>query len=199
MRKMIQAAMLLMCTVLPTIVFAGVAVGDPQGQVTLVEFFDYQCPNCKQMAPIVDQLIQKNPNLKVVYNDFPFIDSTSTFAARAGLAAVVQNKYKDYHDAVMQASIPLTDDKVMNIAQKIGLNKNQLLNAMGSPAVTAQLKQELETAGAFNVQATPTFVIFATNGKAKPTLITGKTTYDKLQQAINQYAAAAPSQSSATK
>ncbi len=162
---------------------AGVAVGNAQGSVTLVEFFDYQCPSCKKMFPIVNQLIESNPNLKVIYSDFPFIDGTSTFAARAGLAAVVQGKYKQFHDDLMQATIPLTEEKIINIAKKDGLNTKDLLNAMGSPAITQQLREALESAEQFNVRVTPTFVIYTNSGK-KPTIITGTTTYDKLQAAI---------------
>ncbi len=190
MRKIVLGFCLLLSAVLSNAVYAGVAVGNPQGSVTLVEFFDYQCSVCKAMAPVVNEVAAKNPELKVIYSDFPFIDSTSTFAARAGLAAVLQGQYKAFHDAVMQATIPLSDAKVIAAAKKLGLNTNELLNNMGSPGVTAQLKEELDAADQFNVRGTPTFVIYPSTGTQKPTILVGRVSADKLQQVISQYVTA---------
>src|ERR1041385_4852832 len=67
--------------------------GNPNGDVTIVEFFDYECPHCKEMAPQVANMMQNDKNLKVIFKPLPIFGSMSVFAAKAGLAAAKQGKF----------------------------------------------------------------------------------------------------------
>src|SRR5258708_24539073 len=84
--------------------------GNPTGDVTIVEFFDYRCPYCKKVAPSVEALLQEDPKLRVVYKEFPILGSESIFAARAAFAANKQGKYKPFHSAMMAATGQITEE-----------------------------------------------------------------------------------------
>src|SRR5712675_3576173 len=73
--------------------------GNPKGDVTLVEFFDYRCPYCKQVEPAVEAILKEDPKLRIVYKEFPILGKESTFAAHVAFAALKQGKYKQFHDA----------------------------------------------------------------------------------------------------
>ncbi|MFB3135004.1 MAG: thioredoxin domain-containing protein, partial [Rhodospirillales bacterium] len=77
--------------------------GNPKGDVTLVEFFDYQCPYCKRVLPSIQALLAEDRNLRFVFKEFPILGKASVFAARAALAAQRQGKYLEFHMAVMPA------------------------------------------------------------------------------------------------
>jgi protein-disulfide isomerase len=83
--------------------------GNPAGDVTLVEFFDYNCPYCRRVAPTVVELEEADPGLRVVYKEFPILGPGSEFAARAALAARKQGKYVPFHNALMRATDQVTD------------------------------------------------------------------------------------------
>src|SRR6516164_1874199 len=75
--------------------------GNPKGDVTLVEFFDYRCPYCKQVHPRLQELLADDRQLRIAYKEFPILGSVSVAAARAALAAHRQSKYQAFHDAMM--------------------------------------------------------------------------------------------------
>ena len=87
--------------------------GNPKGNVTVVEFFDYQCSHCMSMAPVIAAIIQANPNVRVVFKDLPIRGAMSEFAARAALAANKQGKYYSLNHALLSANQPLTEDFVL--------------------------------------------------------------------------------------
>ena len=76
--------------------------GNPKGNVTLVEFFDYQCIHCKKMAPVISELIKKDSNLRVIYKEFPIFGKGSEVASQVALAAAMQGKYQQMHDALLK-------------------------------------------------------------------------------------------------
>lgn len=133
--------------------------GNPQGHITLVEFFDYQCPHCKEMAAIVDEIISKNPQLRVVYKEFPIFSGSSIYAAKAALAAQKQGKYLAFHDALMHADNPLSNEKILAIAKQSGLDVNQLKKEMKSKAIDTEIKNNQKLAKKLEILATPTFII----------------------------------------
>jgi protein-disulfide isomerase len=133
--------------------------GNPSGDVSLVEFFDYNCPYCRRVAPTVAELIAADPGLRVVYKEFPILGPGSTFAARAALAAHEQGKYAPLHEALMQANETLDEDRVLEIAQSIGLDLERLREDMGDPAVDSAIEHNLELAAALGITGTPSFVI----------------------------------------
>ena len=96
--------------------------GNPDGDVTLVEFFDYQCGYCKRSLEPVMDLLESDPGLRVVWKDFPVLGQVSTFAALASMAAQKQGKYVELHKALMGAPDRLTEESVMTIAGQAGLD-----------------------------------------------------------------------------
>lgn len=133
--------------------------GNPNGAITLVEFFDYQCAHCKNARQTVHQLVAKNPNLRILYKELPIFGGSSQEAALAALASWKQGKYVPFHEALLSAEGPLTHDKIMQIAQKVGLDIPRLKQDMEDPAVQQQLKDNFELAERLNLLGTPTFII----------------------------------------
>jgi protein-disulfide isomerase len=133
-------------------------VGNPQGDAILVEFFDYNCPYCRKAAPVVDQLIQADPGVKVLYKEFPILGPGSTFAARAALAAQRQDKYAVFHNALFAAHGPITEASTLDIAKSVGLDIGRLKTDMADPAIEAAISRNIALAEALRIAGTPTFV-----------------------------------------
>ena len=133
--------------------------GNPQGDVTVVEFFDYRCPYCKRSQPDITALINDDPHVRIVYKDLPVLGQDSVFAARAALAAARQGGYQRLHDAMLEAPGQLTNETVITLAQAQGLDKDRLLQDMASPEVAANLARNSELAHALGINGTPSFVV----------------------------------------
>nr|WP_082708988.1 DsbA family protein [Marinobacterium profundum] len=95
--------------------------GNPEGDVTLVEFFDYNCPYCKKVAPVMAALAEADSKLRFVYKEFPILGPASDFAARAALAAREQGKYLELHHALMTSDTRLTETKVLELARALNI------------------------------------------------------------------------------
>lgn len=134
------------------------AAGNPAGDVTLVEFFDYNCPYCRLMAPLVGKA-REDPGLRIVYKEFPVLGPNSTFAARATLAAAKQEKYVALHDALFAIHGPTDPSSVMRAAEKAGLDTDRLKEDMLSPDVQSELERNSALARALRINGTPGFVI----------------------------------------
>jgi protein-disulfide isomerase len=133
--------------------------GNPRGDVTLVEFFDYNCPYCRGVAPTVVELEEADPDLRLVYKEFPILGPGSQFAARAALASRKQGKYVPFHKALMQAAEQVTEQSVMEIARAVGLDTEQLTADMRAPAIQDAIARNLRLANALGITGTPSFVI----------------------------------------
>ena len=133
--------------------------GNPQGDVTVVEFFDYQCPYCKRVLPSIQALLAEDGNLRYVFKEFPILGKASVFAARAALAAQRQGKYLEFHMAVMPAKGKLTEARVMRLAKTAGLDVDRLRRDMADGTIDDSIRRNLELASALNVNGTPAFVI----------------------------------------
>ena len=133
--------------------------GNPSGDVTLVEFFDYNCPYCRRVAPTVVELEQADPALRLVYKEFPILGPGSQFAARAALASGRQGKYVPFHNALMQASEQVTEETVMMIAGTVGLDIERLERDMQDPAIQEAIARNLQLANALGITGTPSFII----------------------------------------
>jgi protein-disulfide isomerase len=133
--------------------------GNPAGDVTLVEFFDYNCPYCRKVAPTVVELEQADPDLRLVYKEFPILGPGSQFAARAALASRRQGKYVPFHNALMQATEQVTGETVMEIAREVGLDTERLEQDMQDPAIQEAIGRNLQLANALGITGTPSFVI----------------------------------------
>jgi protein-disulfide isomerase len=133
--------------------------GNPAGDVTLVEFFDYNCPYCRKVAPTMVELEQSDRDLRLVYKEFPILGPGSQFAARAALASRKQRKYVPFHNALMQANQQVTEETVMDIARAIGLDTKRLEQDMQDPAIQDAIARNLQLANALGITGTPSFVI----------------------------------------
>lgn len=167
--------------------------GNAKGDVTMVEFFDYQCIHCKKMAPVISELIKSNNNLHVVYKEFPIFGKSSEVASRAALAAAMQGKYQQMHDALIKIDKHLDDKLVMDTAKAIGLNMAKLQKDMKSATVTDMLNANRQLAEKMHLMGTPAFVIAATpagqfNGQTQPDFIPGAASQPALQDMIKKAA-----------
>jgi protein-disulfide isomerase len=151
--------------------------GNPHGDVTMVEFFDYRCPYCKQVEPALEKVIADDHKLRFVYKEFPVLGPVSTTAARAALAARKQGKYDAFHRAMMATKGQINDQTVMDVAGSVGLDIVQLKRDMSSPEVDKTLKADLALADALDISGTPAFIV-------GNTIIPGAVGLDDLKQAI---------------
>ncbi|MCZ6466113.1 MAG: DsbA family protein [Alphaproteobacteria bacterium] len=133
--------------------------GNPKGDVTVVEFFDYQCPYCKRVFPSIQALLAEDRNLRYVFKEFPILGKASVFAARAALAAQRQGKYLEFHMAVMAARGKWTEARVMRLAKTAGLDVDRLRRDMADGTIDDSIRRNLELASALNVNGTPAFVV----------------------------------------
>jgi protein-disulfide isomerase len=133
--------------------------GNPQGDVALVEFFDYRCPYCKQVEPSLESIVKQDPKLRLVYKEFPILGPVSVTAARAALAAQRQGKYGAFHAAMMAARGNITDDMVYQVAGSVGLDLAQLKRDMASPEIAQTIKANKKLADALDIRGTPAFVL----------------------------------------
>ena len=160
-------------------------VGNPKGDVTLVEFFDYQCIHCKTTSKIIDKLIAKNKNLRVVYKQFPIIGGESSeFAAKAALAANKQGKFIALHEALMNEKGRLSDTKVLEMAKNAGIDVAQLQKDMKDPSLDKELTENMKLATDLGVRGTPYFVIGSGKDNKKVFFVPGAATQSKLQKMI---------------
>jgi len=136
--------------------------GNPKGKVTLVEFFDYQCPHCKSVEPAVMELLKTEPNLRVVYKEFPIFGAGSQFASQAALAAQLQGKYPAFHAALMKAKAPFSEEEILNTAKSVGLDIDKLKSDMTQPSIKQELADNLQLANALGLPGTPGFIIAPT-------------------------------------
>jgi protein-disulfide isomerase len=133
--------------------------GNPKASVTIVEFFDYRCPYCKAVAPKIDALLKDDRDLRIVYMEFPILGPASLVASRAALAAQVQGKYLDFHNALMSHQGKLDDDAIYAIAGSVGLDVDRLKTDMKSPAIDQTLERNADLAEKLDVTGTPAFVV----------------------------------------
>jgi protein-disulfide isomerase len=161
--------------------------GNPKGTLTLVEFFDYQCPHCVDVGPTIDALIKANPNLRVVYKEWPIRGPISNFATRAALAANQMGSYAAFHQALLAAPQPLTQDAILQIASKVGLNADQLQKTMAAPGVENSVKANITLAQNLKLFGTPAFFLGKTDGDGSDIVyMPGQLTQDQLQGAIDK-------------
>ena len=133
--------------------------GNPKGDVSLVEFFDYRCPYCKQVEPALEALLGQDKQLRFVYKEFPVLGPDSVTASRAALAARKQGKYDALHRALMSTKGQLDEATVLKVAQSVGLDSERLKRDMAAPEIDRALKANLQLAEALDIRGTPGFII----------------------------------------
>lgn len=134
-------------------------LGNPDGDVTVVEFFDYNCPYCKRAMAEVQGLIAADPNVRLVYREWPILGEGSVFAARAALAAREQGKYEEFHWALMGMQGRAEEASVLRVAEEMGLNTERLLADMDAPEIEEHIATSMRLTQALGFNGTPSFVI----------------------------------------
>jgi protein-disulfide isomerase len=136
-------------------------LGNPNGDVTIVQFFDYDCGFTKRAEPRVEALLKADPGVKLIPKEFTIEPAESSpIAGRAALAAIAQGKYAQYHQALLMApEHPLPTPRVFEIARTVGLDVERLKKDMETPAIYAQIIANFNLARALRIFQTPTFII----------------------------------------
>ena len=152
-------------------------IGNPDGDVTIVEFFDYNCPYCKRVAPEVARVLDTDGNVRVVYREWPILGEGSVFAARAALAARRQGRYAEFHEALMGMKGRVDEASTIRAARRIGLDIDRLRADMEAPEVAEHIETSMRLADQLGFNGTPSFVI----GEA---LAPGFIDYDQLMALV---------------
>lgn len=134
-------------------------LGNPEGDVTVIEFFDYNCPYCKRAMPEVQALLDADPDVRLVYREWPILGEGSVFAAKAALAARKQGKYEEFHWALMGLKGRVEESSVISVAKDVGLDVAQLRADMDAPEVLEHIATTTQLAQALGFNGTPSFVI----------------------------------------
>ena len=133
--------------------------GNPNGDVTIVEFFDVRCPYCKRLEKPMADLLKQDGKIRLIYKDLPVLGPPSVLGAKALLAAQRQGGYEKLRDALMHTDIPITTDSLRAEAERVGLDWARLSQDMDSPEIDARIKAHLQLASALGIQGTPAMVI----------------------------------------
>jgi protein-disulfide isomerase len=140
-----------------------VTLGNPHGDVTLVEFFDYNCGFCKRALPDMLALIKEDPNLKVVLKEFPILGPGSVDAARIAIALRMQDpdgqKYLAFHQQLFAVPGPASKEKALAVAKEESVDMPRLENDAASEEVAATLSEDSKLAAAIGIRGTPGYVV----------------------------------------
>lgn len=142
-------------------------LGNPEGKVVLVEFFDFSCGYCHRIYPAIKSIVAKNPDVKVVAKSMTFVAPISRYAAKASLAAKEQGKYAEAYTALFEIKGPMTEAKIDEALVKAGLDLDKLKTDMNSDKVDQALNDMAALAGKIQVNGVPTLVL---NGEVVQTL-----------------------------
>jgi protein-disulfide isomerase len=140
-----------------------VTLGNPKGDVTMVEFFDYNCGYCKRAMTDMLDLMKSDPNLRVVLKEFPVLGEASVQAAQVGIALNMQDKsgkkYLDFHQKLLSGRGAIDRAKAMAVAKEVGADMPRLEKDLGSPEVKATLEETFKLAEPLGLNGTPSYVI----------------------------------------
>jgi protein-disulfide isomerase len=165
---------------------AGAPVGgNPQGDVTVVAFFDYRCPHCKRAELALQELVAQDPNVRIVYKEFPILGPDSLLAARSALAASRQGKYAEFHKALMAADTvdAATIDRIVG---EVGLDPARLMTDRDDAATGEIIDRSYRLTGELNIGGTPAFVVGERliPGAADLASLMGAVSVERLRQQI---------------
>jgi protein-disulfide isomerase len=144
------------------------ALGNPRGNLTLVEYFDYQCPVCKQLHPQLSRAVRDDGKVRLVSKVWPIFGAASVQAARMALAAKYQGKYAQAHEALFAAKVPLSETIIRDLLARAGVDPAKAASDLGAnrDAIDAALARNHLQAEAFGFLGTPAFIVgtFRVNG-----------------------------------
>ena len=133
--------------------------GNPQGDVTIVEFFDYRCPYCKQVEPALEALLKQDPKLRIVYKEFPILGPASVIASRVALAARDQGKYDAFHRAMMATKGSIDERVTLQVAASVGLDVDKIKAEMNASKIDSVIAKNYELAKVLDIEGTPAFIV----------------------------------------
>ena len=133
-------------------------LGNPDGDATVVEFFDYNCPYCKKATGPLKELIGTDGGVRLVYREWPILNERSVFAAKAALASQAQGRYEEFHWALMDLK-RVTRDSTLELAASIGLDIDKLQADMEAPRINKHIEDSMTLARELGFSGTPSFVI----------------------------------------
>lgn len=136
--------------------------GNPQGDVAIVAFLDYNCPFCKKSAPDLERVVKEDGNIRLVYKDWPILTEASSYGAQLALAAKYQGKYEAAHHALMSIfGMRISRDMMLEAVRSAGVDEERLKDDLTQHAadIEALLKRNMAQADALGLQGTPTYLI----------------------------------------
>jgi len=135
--------------------------GNASGDVTIVEWFDYQCPYCRRLEPELRQVVQDDGKVRLVLKDWPILGPISVIAARMALACKFQDKYNQAHDALIGVNSKLTEPRIDELLGGAGIDVDRVKRDLASNAKTidAILARNNDQATAFGFRGTPSFIV----------------------------------------
>lgn len=140
-----------------------VVLGNPQGNVTMVEFFDYNCGFCKRALPDMLTLLKTNPDLKFVLKEFPVLGEGSVEAAHVAVAARMQDatgkKYLEFHQKLLGGRGPADKARALAVAKEVGFDMARIEKDMTSDEVKKTIDEDMKLADALGVNGTPSYVV----------------------------------------
>lgn len=134
-------------------------IGNPEGDVTIVEFFDYNCGYCKRAYPTIKEVLAQDKKIRLVFKELPILGPTSETASRFALAAHAQGKYHDFHERLMTNKVPVNEDVLIQIATDLKLDLNKLRADAEGTEVMMQIERNRALAQQMAINGTPAFVI----------------------------------------
>lgn len=154
-------------------------VGNPDGDIVVVEFFDYNCGFCKRVLPSVDQLLKEDSNVKIVFKEYPILTENSRLIARYGLAVnqIDSSKYFDFHSAMMKASGSQSESTLLKLVETLGIDPEKAKQEANGVEVNRQLISVNELGRSIGVSGTPAFIV----GNR---LVPGAVQYEQLKNII---------------
>jgi protein-disulfide isomerase len=156
--------------------FGGAWAGAEDGDVVLVEFFDYACPYCRSSVADVDRLLKEDKRLKVVWRDFPVLGPQSEEAAMASLSAARQNRYQAFYGAMFDAGRP-SRAAMIKAVRAARLDEGRTGRDLGSSELKAEIAKNLDLGRTLGLTGTPSYMI-------GDRILSGAVGYDELKQAV---------------
>jgi protein-disulfide isomerase len=135
--------------------------GNSAGDITIVEYFDYQCPYCRKVEPELRQVVQEDGKVRLVWKDWPILGPASVTAARMALASRYQDKFASAHDGLIAVNAKLTEGRIREALAGAGIDMERLDRdlAANAGAIDATLTRNNDQATAFEFRGTPAFII----------------------------------------
>jgi protein-disulfide isomerase len=162
-------------------------IGNHNGDVTVIEFLDYQCTHCREMSTLINNLLQSDNKLRIVIKHLPIFGGSSKYAAEASIASIKQgpDKFLAFHKNLLEVAPPLTNQKVVQAAINSGLNFQQLQADMKNKVVEDQINDNFKLAQELGLLGTPAFIVGNRSGTHFE-YIPGTIKIETIKQTISQ-------------